>query len=300
VTNIVANANSFKSESTRYGAYAQDQMKIADRWVVSLGGRQDWVRDERCAISDPGTCSPTDKSDALTGRAGLVYLAGNGLAPFVSFSQSWEPVSGVDAGGNRLRPTKGQQYEVGLRIQPKDSDMTFSAAVYQLTRDNVTVYDLAFNASQVGRQRSKGLELEATARLNRNLNVMAAYAYTDAHTLEGGDNPFTGVSLDGKRIGGVPRNQFSLWSDYSLGDFDLPGLRIGAGARYVSSMTGLFIDDVTPGYAVFDATASYTTGPWQLALNVTNLADKDYPAMCNYGCSYGEPRKFVGTVSYRW
>ena len=33
--------------------------------------------------------------------------------------------------------------------------------------------------------------------------------------------------------------------------------------------------------------ASYTTGPWSLALNVTNLFDKTYVGSCTTGCFYG-------------
>lgn len=45
---------------------------------------------------------------------------------------------------------------------------------------------------------------------------------------------------------------------------------------------------------------SYTTGAWRLALNVTNLADKTYVASRISTCFYGEPRKIITTVTYRW
>ena len=42
---VTPNINSStKSDTKRLGIYLQDQMKIADKWVVLLGGRQDWVR----------------------------------------------------------------------------------------------------------------------------------------------------------------------------------------------------------------------------------------------------------------
>ena len=49
-----------------------------------------------------------------------------------------------------------------------------------------------------------------------------------------------------------------------------------------------------------DAMVSYTTGPWRFALNATNLADKTYIGSCTYGCFYGEPRRIIGTATYRW
>jgi len=298
------NPYSTKARSTRYGLYAQDQMKIADRWVATLGGRQDWVAADLCAFSDSSIC-PVDneKSKAFTGRAGLVYLADNGLAPFVSYGQSWEPTSGVDRNGSRFEPTEGEQYEVGVRYQPVGSDTMLSAAVYQLTRLNVLVDD-PVNATagdyfqvQQGEIRSRGIELEAKTKIGQNANLIAAYAYTDARTLK--SSPLT-PELEGKRTGGVAYNQFSLWGDYSFGAFGLPELTAGAGVRYVGATRGLFTDLETPSYSVFDAMASYTTGPWRLALNASNLTDKNYLALCPYRCFYGEPRNVTATATYRW
>ncbi|WP_268647583.1 TonB-dependent receptor domain-containing protein, partial [Escherichia coli] len=96
------------------------------------------------------------------------------------FSQSFEPTTGSDRQGARFEPTTGDQYEIGLRYQPPGSNTLISAAVYQLTRQNVSVtdpVDPAYSA-QIGEVRSRGFELEARTRVGRNANVIAAYAYT--------------------------------------------------------------------------------------------------------------------------
>lgn len=295
---------SWKAESNRLGVYMQDQMKIANRWVLTLNGRQDWVKDKQCTFADSSNCPVNnEKSNAFTGRAGLVYLAPNGLAPFVSFSQSWEPTNGFDREGNRLVPTEGEQYEAGVRFQPPGSDTILSAAAYQLTRKNVLVDDplnLAMGdyfQIQQGEVRSKGVELEAKTRLGRHLNIIAAYAYTNAHTIK--SSPST-PELEGKRTGGIPQHQASLWGDYMLAALSLPEVKIGAGVRYVGSAPGYWTDTVTPSYTLLDAMLSYGSGPWRMAFNVTNLTDKTYVALCPYRCFYGEPRKLTATLTYRW
>ncbi len=295
---------SWKAQSTRMGVYVQDQMKFADRWVMSLGGRQDDTKDKSCAFADASNCPVNnEKSNAFTGRAGLVYLADNGLAPFLSFSQSWEPSTGVARSGTRFSPTKGEQYELGLRYQPSGSATMLSAAIYQLTRTNVLVDD-PLNADlgdyfqvQQGEVRSRGIELEAKTSLDRNTSLIAAYAYTDARTLK--SSPLT-PTQDGRRTGGVPYNQVSLWGEYAFGAFGLAGLKFGAGARYVGETIGTWTDLETPAYTVFDAMSSYSTGPWRFALNISNLADKTYVALCPYRCFYGERRKVIVSGSYRW
>ncbi|MDQ8023671.1 MAG: TonB-dependent siderophore receptor [Moraxellaceae bacterium] len=292
----------WRVKSTRAGIYAQDQMKIADKWVVLLGGRQDvgrYSEAEDPVGSPPDWIADDEKTNAFTGRVGAVYLAGNGLAPFVSFSQSFEPAKGLDRFGERFEPTRGEQYEVGARYQPAGSGTMISASLYQLTQRNVLVTDPVdpTRSIQQGEVRSRGFELEAHTRFATYGNLIAAYAYTDARTTE--SSPLT-PEATGKRTGGVPYNQVSLWADYGFGALGLPGLRVGGGARYVSETRGTWIEGEVPAYALFDAMVSYDTGPWRFALNVTNLGDETYVASCTYGCFYGEPRKIVGTTSYRW
>ena len=292
---------STKSDSKRLGVYVQDQMKIADKWVVLLGGRHDWVSANERNFFTGEKIADNEKSQAFTGRAGVVYLADNGLAPFLSYSESFEPTSGQDRQGSRFKPTTGEQYEAGLRYQPAGSDTMLSAAVYQLTRKNVNVAD-PFDTNyeiQAGQARTRGLELEARTRVGRHANLIAAYAYTDARTLKA--SPLQPDEV-GKRLNSVPFNQFSVWGDYGFGAFGLPGLRVGAGVRYVGSTRGMAHGTAVevPSFTLFDAMVSYTTGPWRFALNATNLADKTYIGSCTYGCFYGEPRRVIGTATYRW
>jgi iron complex outermembrane receptor protein len=287
-----------RRENERFGVYLQDQMKIADRWVLLLGGRQDWVRSKEKDLSqDP--VGDNRKDDAFTGRAGVVYLADNGLAPYASFSQSFEPVSGSDRAGSRFKPTTGEQYELGIRYQPKDSNMLLSAAVYDLRRQNVITVDPLDNSNsvQTGEVRSRGLELEAKASLTRNLNLIAAYSYTDARVTQSNTPEELGTRFR------APYHLFSLWADYGLAELGLPGWRIGGGVRHSSDNPGYYNGGkATPGFTLVDLRLSYEQGPMSYALNVKNLTDKTYiSGECYfYGCRYGDPRTVTATVSYRW
>lgn len=294
--------NSSVLQTKRMGLYLQDQMKIDEKWVVVLGGRYDTLRyNERALFSDE-IWADNEKSSAFTKRAGLVYLADGGFAPFLSYSESYEPTDGRDRQGRRFKPTQGRQIEAGVRWQPQGSDTLLSAAVYQLTRDNLTVTDPQDpNYSiQHGRVRSRGAELEARTRIGRNTNLIAAYAYTDARTVRASP---TQPEQSGKRSIGVPAHQLSVWADYDFGAYGLPGLKVGAGARYLGNARGMAHGKPVgvPSFTLFDAMVAYQTGQWRFALNVSNVADKTYVASCAmYGCFYGEPRKVVATATYRW
>ncbi|MET0351702.1 MAG: TonB-dependent siderophore receptor [Rhizobacter sp.] len=289
------------TRSKRLGLYVQDQVKFDDRWVVLAGLRQDWVRysESENAVGAPTEWSAKDeKSDALTGRLGVVYLAGGGLAPYASYAQSFEPVAGSTFDGARFKPTRGEQVEVGVRYMPEGRGLMLSAAVFELTQDNVTATD-PLNPGYslpIGKVRSRGIELEARGRVAPNTEVIAAYAYTDARVVE--TSPAT-PELLGRRNGGSPYNQLSVWADYSFGAIGLPGLKAGAGVRYVDDTRATWIEGVVPSYTLVDLMASYTTGPWRFALNVNNAGDRAYFS-CTYDCFYGEPRRVIGTATYRW
>lgn len=289
------------SETSMMGVYLQDQMKIAEKWVVLLGGRYDKVRYDEENFHTGDVAADNEKSSAFTGRAGLVYLADNGVAPYVSFSQSFQPQPGIDRNQSRFEPTRGEQWELGVRYQPQGSNTMLSSAIYELVRTKDLVTDPANIAFQTqrGKVRSRGIELEARTRIGRYTNLIAAYAYTDARTIE--SSPLTPEN-EGVRSDGVPYNQFSLWSDYSFGSLGFAGLKAGAGVRYVDSTRGSPMGAVVevPSFTLLDAMVSYTTGRWKLALNVTNLADKTYIASCTYGCFYGEPRRVIASATYRW
>ena len=287
-----------RRKNERYGIYVQDQMKIAERWVAVIGGRQDWVRSQEKDLSqDP--VGDRRKDDAFTGRAGVVYLADNGIAPYASFSQSFEPVSGSDRGGSRFKPTTGEQYEIGVRYQPKDGNLMLSAAVYDLRRQNITTpdpVDSSFSV-QTGEVRSRGFELEAKAALTRNLNLIAAYSYTDARVTQSNRPAEVGTRFR------APFELLSLWTDYRLAEWNLPGWSIGGGVRHTSNNPGSFNGGkATPGFTLFDLRVAYEHGPMSYALNIKNLADKTYiSGECYfYGCRYGDPRTVTATVSYRF
>ncbi|NYS62578.1 TonB-dependent siderophore receptor [Vreelandella salicampi] len=295
----VPNAYSNVSRKEQVGLYLQNQMKIADKWVVMFGGRQDWTDTEAYRYFDPSQ-RQQQNDDAFTGRIGFVYLADNGLAPFASFSQSFEVASGTDRNGNQFEPTQGEQYEAGIRYQPEGFDTMLTATVYELTQENVLVTDPVntnFQA-QMGEVRSRGVELEAKTELGPNANLVAAYAYTDARTTE--SSPATPDKV-GERTGQAPYNQFSLWGDYRFGNVGLPGLKLGAGLRYMgSTLPNAYLDGEVPSFTLVDAMVSYETGPWLLSVNATNLTDETYIESCTYACYYGEPRSVVGTASYQW
>lgn len=287
-------ANDFRQDTEQLGIYAQEHIKIADKWVVMLGGRYDKIEsDSKNKLTNITTEDYND--DAFTGRAGLVYLFDNGFAPYISYSQSFEASSGQDVNGSDFKPTEGEQYEIGLRYQPEGQALSVTASVYKLTQQNVTTTDLdnpGFSI-QEGEVESTGFELEARANLANNLNLIASYGYIDNAVTK------SNSGTEGNRYGAVPRHMASLWTDYKFTE-TVPGLGLGAGVRYYGRSYNLANTYEAPGFTVVDAVVNYRLTPeWSLALNINNLFDEEY-ATCSYACFYGVERSAVATATFNW
>lgn len=278
------------------GFYLQDQMKLGDRWVFTLGGRYDRFRyttDDHVA-----PLRSEQSKGAFTGRAGAVYLTPSGWAPYVSYSNSFAPiVSALNSeNGEPFKPETGRQYEAGIRFQPPGSKDSYSVAVFDLQRRNYLTYDDNFLPRQTGEVTVRGVEFEALVEPVRNLNLTAAYSWTPKADVTASSDPLK----IGKQNVAIPRHSLSLWADYHFGE----GIKAGIGARYVGSTHGYNEEAPAkvPSYTLFDAMLGYELGPWTFALNARNLTDKIYvarscqPTVCNYG----ERRQIVGTVAYRW
>ncbi|OYO28788.1 TonB-dependent siderophore receptor [Janthinobacterium sp. PC23-8] len=277
------------------GIYLQDQVSLGETWTVLLGARHDWASQEQTLRRNGARLDKDDS--ATTWRAGLVYKTASGLAPYVSYSESFFPVTAAAANGQSFKPTGGRQYEAGVRYQPADSNMLLSAAVYELTQTNVLKYDAGNDVyRQAGQVRSKGLELEAKAELSRGASLIASYAYTDARTTRS-----TIASEIGQRSEDTPFHQAALWLDYSFASLGLPQLKTGAGARYKGSTQPSGMSRSMPAYTVLDAMLSYRLSRnWQLTANVSNLGNKQY-TYCEFAiCTYGDQRHATATLSYQW
>ncbi len=284
------------------GVLLQDQIKIGERWVVVAGLRHDRAEtDTRSTFEGTETLSGGDDS-ATSKNLGVVYLADGGWSPYASYSESFEPVAGIDSAGNAFDPRRGKQAEVGLKWTPADSRISAAAAVYELRERNRLVTDPANpNFSiQRGEVTVKGVELETAANLEA-WDLLASYTYMDATQTDVGTREDDQIYL-GKQLSGIPEHSASVWALHKFDRYGIAGLRAGLGVRYVGETHDGIDVTTTPSYTLLDLLVSYDTGPWRLALNVSNLNDKTYLATCleRGDCWFGTQRKTMATVSYRW
>jgi iron complex outermembrane receptor protein len=306
-------ATRIDQDRSQIGLYAQDQMEW-NNFVFSLGGRYDWANTDtrtRTSVAD----NQVDQRDGkFTWRAGLVYNFDNGLSPYAGYSTSFNPASGTDRLGNAFEPTTGEQFEVGVKYQPNGSNSFVTLSAYHLTQDNVlspdTTPGFTNYSVQTGQVRMRGVELEGKAEITDAFSVLASYAYTDSEITRANPNA-AGISNEGNRFAFVPRQQASLWLDYTLQTSTIwDGLSFGGGARYTGQTFGDNANKFDiPSYTVFDAAVRYDFGKadpklegLKASLNVSNIFDRKYVSTCiaATGCYWGEGRTVYATLKYSW
>jgi iron complex outermembrane receptor protein len=261
--------------------YAQDRITWAERLHLDLGLRYDRIEQEAQDWAAPDTPQDLDDGELSTSVA-LLYAMENGVAPYVSYSESfYQEAVGTDAAGNPFEPTRGTQYEAGVKYQPPGTTALFTAAVFEIEKSNTLVTDPTNPNFQIqeGKAKSRGLELAAQADW-RGFSIDAAYTYLDTE------------DEDGARFAGVPRDQASAWLQYEAGG-RLSGLTGGVGVRYIGSTVNGEV--TTPSVTLYDAMIGYEWDRYLLQLTGRNLADETYVVDCggpdtSFTCYYGDPR----------
>ena len=295
----------YDQKTHQTGVYVQDQMAL-DNWRLTLGGREDWVH-TGTTFFNKGDATNTERDKAFSGNAAISYVFDSGVVPYLSYAESFQPTTGALASSTEsFKPTEGKQWELGVKYQPPGSKTLLSAAVYDLTQKNVSVTTTVGSTpitSQTGEVKVKGLELEAVSDVTDNLKIIAAYTLAKSEVQKG--------DFKGNRLQLIPNQQASLWADYTWQNGVLDGFGLGAGARYTGNTYGdqanTFLGKAD-AYTVFDAAVHYDLGRLDnslkgasLALNATNLLDKDYISTCDsFYCYYGDQRSVVASATYKW
>jgi iron complex outermembrane receptor protein len=267
------------------GFYVKDQIRFWDRVSVVVGGRRDHVSSRSFGV-------PADSANATSLRAGVIAEVFEGISPYFSYTESFDPISGTASDGNPFKPKRGRQLEAGVKFQPDDQTL-LTVGAYHIRENNRPVDDPStpnpFDQMQAGMLTSKGFEIEASRMLPGQFEIVASYSYNR-------------VRADGavQQLENVPRHIASLWTTKS---FDLGHdfrLRLGGGVRYSGANWSGTVR--TPAYTLFDALAELSWKQWVFAVNATNLLDKKFYAAClsRGDCFIGAERNVFGTLSYRF
>ncbi|WP_296210396.1 TonB-dependent siderophore receptor [Psychrobacter sp. UBA3480] len=268
-------------EQSQLGFYVQDEMRWQDLTVVA-GLRHDnfeSTTEQTDASQGAVYNNETFGNDAseTSGRFAAIYDFDNGLSPFVSYSESFQPVVGSNFITNEpFEPSTADQLEAGLKYLSSDRATQGTLAVFDITQKNVVVTNPADYRQKVqtGEIESKGFEISGSRMLNDWVDLAASYSYTDAEITEDEFN----LDVVGNTPAQTAKHKATLWADYYATD----KLTLNAGIRYED---GMQIDkqnsDDLPSVTLVDVGGSYQINPMlAVGASINNLFDKTYVGAC--------------------
>ncbi|AVJ22308.1 MULTISPECIES: TonB-dependent siderophore receptor [Pseudomonas] len=285
-----------KENLKTYAAFVQDQVALTERLKVLAGARfERFEHDYQNYVGKSWQAA----DNAVTPRVGVIYDLTDTLAVYADAARSFKPNTGASREGGGFAPEKGKSYEMGIKWEALDRQLSVDAAIYQIEKKNVLTTDPVDNTFSVaaGQVRSRGFDLNVAGNLTPEWRVIGGYAYVDAEVTR--DNTLR----SGTRLMNIPRNSFSLLNVYEFQDGALKGLGLGAGGKYVDQRAGQTANTAfsMDAYTVVDLLGYYKVNEHvRLNLDVKNLFNREYEegAFGNIYAYPGAPRTVQVGIAY--
>lgn len=256
------------------GAFVEDFFRVNPRFLVTAGARVDRDRGE----------------NAFSPHLSLLYTVSDHVSLTAVFTRAFRPATlnelfrtfrvgdVITLANQNLRAERQTGGEAGARFYLFNQrlDTRVSAFWTEIARPianvtlNVTPVLITRQRQNLGRTRSRGIEIETEARLSRRWTLSGGYLLADATVLEFPANP----ALEGLRIPQVPKHQGTFQARYTNPAWVTVGVQARAGSEQ-------FDDDqnrLSLGrYFTIDAFASRpVTRNFDLFIAVENLLNQRY------------------------
>ncbi|MFC5548340.1 TonB-dependent receptor [Massilia aerilata] len=287
-TRTLSGALTHVSTKTR-AAYAFDTIEINPQWLLNLGLRWDDFQSTLDTLPTATTVAAhaVVDTDFVSTQAGLVFKPTKNGSIYLSFASSATP-PGNDGGDGldaltaviqNLQPQRSRNLELGTKwdLLP-GGRLSVTGALFKSTMNNARVTAPDGTTQNVGRKEIQGVELGFSGKLTSAWTVFGGYTYLDAEIADNGfiasGSSFVPSPFNGNRFPTTPKNSASLWTSYAFTRDFTAGFGMSAMSKVYANVNN---NKWVPGYARFDAMASYTLNKdISLQLNLQNLADKLY------------------------
>jgi iron complex outermembrane receptor protein len=318
-----------ETETNRFGVYAQDLVSITEKIKVLAGLRWSWQEAEVNTynlVANTVVETPKRKDEAFSPKVGLVFQPTKNTSLFASYANSFTPNSGTTVDLLAIKPSVIDQYEVGVKKDFWKNVLSTNVTLYQIINSNLaqTAEFKADGSSNTdttikvlsGQTKSKGIEIDVTARPIEGLNIVAGYSYNDMrYTKTSGLN---GSFIQGDRLVRTPATTANLSFFYTLPTGLLKGVSFGATGNYIGNRSGgwnnqIVINATTgavsindreiplEGYTTIDFSAGYTWNKFSLLCKLSNITNElNYTVHENYSVNPIAPRQVMTSVKYKF
>ena len=230
-----------------------------------------------------------DESE-ISPYAGATYAITDDINAYVSYSDIYQPQEQYNLQGEFLDPTKGVNYEAGVKTQWFDNNLLVTFAVFTAEQENLANYAGLNPAGQYYYKgidvKSKGFEVEMVGAIADNLNILLSYTLLSMED-------YTGEEANEW----APRNTVNFSVDYTLPQ--IPEFKFGFGGKWQSEALNTTAGVEQDSYLLVNAFASWdVTDKLNIQANINNLTDEKYiNSLINVGY-YGAPANGTVALTY--
>ena len=270
--------------------YLQDQIDLNDRWNIIGAVRHSWIDASDGTFG--GVAANQAKTSTTIWQIGSTYRLNDAVSFYAGYNTGFDVESSAaarSANGAPLLPEKSSQAEIGVRFS--SGPLRGSISAFEIKRTNALTTDPVnpdFSIN-VGQQRVRGFEVEASVEPVKGWSLRAGYANLNSKITQSNDGD------QGLRLGDVPKHGFTANTE-----FEVPGtsLKLRGGLNHVSNRlltNGSSV--VLPSYTLANLGAGIRVAPFTMDLAINNILDERYfTASGNAFAVYpGDPR----TISLR-
>lgn len=315
-----------KTETTRFGVYAQDLISFSEKFKALLGVRYSYqeAKPETHNIAANTVTEETIRNDrAFSPKVGLIYQPTKSITLFSSYSNSFTPNTGVDINNEAIKPSIIDQIEAGIKNEFWKGKLTTNVTLYQIVNSNLAQtaeFDANGNLNTntnvkalSGETTSKGIELDITYKPIDDFNIMAGYSYNDMRYTK--TTGATGSFIEGDRLVRTPQHTANLSFFYTVPTGMFKNVSIGAIGNYIGNRLGGWNNQVNPaypnnvwdreipvdGYTTIDVSLGYTWKDFTLLCKLSNITNElNYTLHENYSVNPIAPRQILTSLRYKF
>jgi iron complex outermembrane receptor protein len=320
-----------KTNTNRFGIYAQDLISFTEQIKVLAGIRWSWQEaqaDTHDLTKTPVAITEGAKrlDNAFSPKLGLVYQPTKDMSLFASYSNSFTPNTGTTVDLQPIKPSIIDQYEAGIKKDFWRGVLSTNVTVYQITNSNLAQTaefkaDGSLNTDTTiktlsGETKSKGVEVDITARPIEGLNIIAGYSYNDMRYSK--TSGLNGSFIEGDRLVRTPANTANLSFFYTLPSGILKGMSFGATGNYIGNRLGGWNNQIVinpktgvktindreiplEGYTTIDASLGYTWRKFSILCKLSNITNElNYTVHENYSVNPIAPRQVMTSLRYKF
>ena len=322
------NTKIVKTDTNRFGIYAQDLISIIDKFKVLAGVRWSW-QESQANTQDLTKTAVVSKDDvkridqAFTPKVGLVFQPTKDMSLFASYSNSFTPNTGTTVDLKVIKPSLIDQYELGIKKDFWRGMLSTNVTLYQIENSNLAQTaefkaDGSANTDSSikvlsGSTKSKGVELDITARPVTGLSIIAGYSYNDMRYTK--TSGLEGSFIVGDRLARTPANTANFSFFYTLQSGLLKGFSVGSTANYIGKRVGgwnnqyiaaepngIFDREIPlEAYTTIDVSAGYEWGKFSILCKLSNVTNElNYTVHENYSVNPIAPRQVMTALKYKF